>query len=311
MFSFLACVVVVGVLAGCSGSSKQAEESLAPARLDEAPPGITDERSTNHSSGKPGSRSSETTKKAGSEPWVARGPGRVSTPDTSKLLEANPDIYCEFANSVSSNRERWAGLGEIPIVVGDDRSLLFPDAKGSVDVRARSGGVRTARVDSLTPRRLWRAADIPAEYIGVFTILDRAIPPYIVIRPSTLIAREKYATGELVSHEIGHAVGYSIIESRSPGSTRSNALSRKAHRQLLADYGITANDAAQVSAYATSSPTEAFAEIYMAFFNRTNEIDRSLSGRFETLLSTELPQHALVPRFVRLRPDKPLVCSPP
>ena len=86
-----------------------------------------------------------------------------------------------------------------------------------------------------------------------------------------------------VTHEIGHAVGAEIVGAKHDA---------KAYQAMFEDYGITPEEIQQVSYYATSHPSEAFAEIYSLLFSElADKMNPALREKFINLLRDKMPNH--------------------
>jgi len=97
----------------------------------------------------------------------------------------------------------------------------------------------------------------------------------------------------IVLHEIGHAVANTIIP---PDGSDPRLRSRKLIA-LLDRFGITPEEITAVSEYATTTPDEAFAELYSLMFSEmVDEMDPSLRLKFGMLLTTMVPGHKLPTR---------------
>lgn len=240
----------------------------------------------------------------------------MASPDfevgNSQLAETNSDFIEGARSAADAAAALWPALSRVPIRVADDSrstiTLPGPQFITPVEMAAPEDG-------------LWGRTLLP----GLANPDYPPVPSVIVLSPSddfpgsmtdpdsSVIGRflrqqalkdggptrEHLADafGVVLTHEIGHAVLHRILKKvwdEKGLSSNSVKVRDEEAQSLLQEYGITPEEIAGVSRYATVSPVEAFAELYaMRFSSVVEEMNPALREKFDRLLTTEMPSHRL------------------
>jgi GNAT superfamily N-acetyltransferase/CheY-like chemotaxis protein len=248
---------------------------------------------------------------------------RTSRLEDAPGLASNPELTKVYDQTLAQLADRLPGLAEIPVLAHDDgRSRLLPDApyyfrrEGVTIQYSRTPKRGFAPLNTMTPK------DRHIAELGSTTHLNDGdtIHRGVIVSSALALSGVNYSTFDRLTflrdnategaqaiavHEMGHIVGFSIV-GFGPD------VSHQEYIDLFKAYGVTPQEVAGVSEYATLTPAEAFAEIYTMFFTELrDDMDPSLRQKFENLMREEMPEHGLDPvRIVEAEESNASAYSP-